>query len=123
MAFFKGFRVFLRRSVNVDDVYVVTAIVLSGVNDGGGVRRVTMYFLATAEGGNYYELFSGTKLERKNYMHDGCKTDTPYVQFVESYRMYRKDCRQTRVSLKELFNFITGLNVLSKLGAMGEKVE
>ena len=51
--------------IDVELVHVAKANITSSYNDesGAGPRYVTMYFLTTCKDGNFYELFSGKKIE------------------------------------------------------------
>jgi hypothetical protein len=112
MAFFKRKRKgTINASVKVADVSVVTSMIISSHNDGtgGGPMCVTMYFLARHEDGEYYELFSGKKLEKESQNDSSTKSlDTPYVLKAEPLKNYLKD---EKIDIQSLFDFITLLNV------------
>jgi hypothetical protein len=112
--------------VNVDEVYVVTTIITSSYDDGSGCgpRCVTWYFLAKLENEEYYELFSGKKLEKKEDLHkDGMVSinfDTPYIENVKPLKEYLRNESTKKMDIKLLFDFITDMNVLGSLGAFKE---
>lgn len=79
---------------------------------------VNMYFLAKCKDGEYYELFSGRKLENKKQPEDGFLLqtfDTPYVKESEPLSNYLKNSNQVTIDIQSLFDFITHMNVLDKL--------
>ena len=126
MAFFKRKRkATIDANVNVADVYVVTARIVSSYNNGHGCSPmcVTMYFLAKCEKGEYYELFSGTKLEREKQPEGGClfrSFDTPYVKKVEPLTEFLVNPKKKTISIQSLFSFITNTNVMGRLGAFSK---
>lgn len=108
--------------VNVEEVYVLTATINSNYVDGleRGPQCVTWYFLAKIENGEYYELFSGLKLEKERDCHGDwyciSNYNIPYVTKEEPLRKYlRDDCKIKMVNLQSLFDFITIKNVESSL--------
>ena len=96
-------------NVKVADVYVITSMIISSYNDGTGCGHmfVTMYFLARREDGEYYELFSGKKIEKDNRPKDGF--------LVQNF-----DTPKSTIDIQCLFDFITNMNVLNTLGAFEE---
>ena len=106
--------------VNIEGIYV------SSYKDitRGGLRCVEWYFLATCEDGEYYELFSGKKLEKEADTHDGVviiqEFDTPYVEKAEPLREYFKDDTKDKIDIQSLFDFITNMNVLGYVGAFSD---
>lgn len=107
-------------NVKVNEVYVVTSKIISSYNDetGYGPMCVNMYFLAKCKDGEYYELFSGRKLENKKQPEDGFLLqtfDTPYVKESEPLSNYWKNSNQVTIDIQSLFDFITNMNVLDKL--------
>ena len=126
MAFFKRKRKgTINTNVKVADVYVVTSIIISSHNFiiGRGPMCVTMYFLAKCEDGEYYELFSGKKMEKEKQPEDGFLAhtlDTPYVEKAEPLNKYLKSNKLT-IDIESLFDFITDMNVLGKLGAFPDE--
>ena len=126
MAFFKRTREgTIKSNVKIADVYVATCMILSSHYDesGCGPMCVTMHFLAKCKKEEYYELFSGKKLEKKPQSKDGflCQTfDTPYVEKVEPLTKYLKDSNTISTDIQSLFDFITDMNVLERLGAFSE---
>ena len=109
----------------VADVYVITSMIISSYNDGTGCEPmfVTMYFLARREDGEYYELFSGKKIEKDNRPKDGFLVqnfDTPYVKKAEPLKVYLKHPNKSTIDIQCLFDFITNMNVLNTLGAFEE---
>lgn len=114
--------------VKVADVFVATSEIISSHNDGTGCgpRCVTMYFLAKCEDGEYYELFSGKKLEKEKQPEDGFLSqtfDTPYVKKTEPLSTYLRVPNKETIDIQSLFVFITHMNVLDKLGAFSEEDE
>ncbi len=112
-------------NVKVADVYVITSMIISSYNDGTGCGHmfVTMYFLARREDGEYYELFSGKKIEKDNRPKDGFLVqnfDTPYVKKAEPLKVYLKHPNKSTIDIQCLFDFITNMNVLNTLGAFEE---
>ena len=126
MAFFRRKRKgTIETNVKVSDIYVVTSIIISNHNDGTGAGPmcVTMYFLAKCEDGDYYELFSGKKIEKDNRPKDGFLVqnfDTPYVKKAEPLKVYLKHPNKSTIDIQCLFDFITNMNVLNTLGAFEE---
>ena len=85
-----------------------------------------MYFLAKCEDGEYYELFSGKKLEKEKQPEDGFLLqtfDTPYVKKAEPLTKYLKDPNKMTIDIQSLFDFITYMNVLGSIGAFDEEDE
>lgn len=129
MAFFKKFRKgTINSKVKVADIYVVTSEIISSYNDGNGCGPicVTMYFLAKCEGNEYYELFSGKKLEKKEQLEDDfCvllqNFDTPYLEKAEPLTKYLTYPNQTIIDIQSLFDFITEMNVSSWLKTLSDK--
>ena len=127
MAFFRRKRKgTIETNVKVSDIYVVTSMIISSHNDGTGAgpRCVTMYFLAKCENGNYYELFSRKKLEMKNQPEYGIWSrtfDTPYVENTEPLTKYLINQKKEMIDIQSLFDFITQMNVLDKLGVFSEE--
>ena len=127
MAFFSRKRKgTINANVKVADVYVVTSMIISSYNDGtvGGPMCVTMYFLAKCEGGEYYELFSGKKLEKEKQPENGILSqtlDTPYVKKAEPLTQYLRNPNKLTIDIQSLFDFITDMNVLGKLGAFSDE--
>ena len=104
--------------LNVADVYVVTSMIISSHNDGIGHvhRSVTMYFLAKCEDDEYYELFSGKKLEKEKQPKDGflSKTfDIPYIKKIDPLNKYLR--KKATIDMQSLFDFIVQMNVLGEL--------
>ena len=127
MAFFRRKRKgTIEKNVKVSDIYVVTSMIISSHNDGTGAgpRCVTMYFLAKCENGKYYELFSRKKLEMKNQPEYGVgfrTFDTPYVEKTEPLTKYLINQKKEMIDIQSLFDFITQMNVLDKLGVFSEE--
>lgn len=127
MAFFKKKRKgTINTNVKVADVYVVTSMIISSHNDGNGFGPmcVTMYFLAKCENGEYYELFSGKKLEKEKQPEDGFLSqtfNTPYVKKAEPLNQYLRNQKKVTIDIQSLFDFITQINVLGKLGAFSDE--
>lgn len=111
-------------NLNVADVYVVTSMIISSHNDGIGHvhRSVTMYFLAKCEDGEYYELFSGKKLEKEKQPKDGFLSkafDTPYIKKTEPLNKYLR--KKATIDIQSLFDFILQMNVLEELGFFSDE--
>ena len=127
MAFFKRKRKgTINAKVKVADVFVTTSMIISSHNDGTGCgpKCVTMYFLAKCEDGEYYELFSGKKLEKEKQSENGFlfqTFDTPYVKKAEPLTNYLRKPDKVTIDIQSLFDFITNMNVLDKLGAFSDK--
>lgn len=127
MAFFKKKRKgIINANVKVADVHVVTSMIISSHNDGTGAgpKCVTMYFLAKCEDGEYYELFCGKKLEKEKEPEEGFLSQTfdiPYVKKAEPLTKYLRNPNKVKIDIQSLFNFITDMNVLSKLGVFSEE--
>ena len=114
-----------KRRVKVSDVYVITALVILSYKFGTacGPQCVTMYFLAKRKHGEWYELFSGKKLETEKQSVEGAKVqmfDTPYVQTAKPLTNYIIDPYDTVMDIQSLFAFITRMNALGMLGAFEE---
>ena len=127
MAFFvrkrKGI---INANVKVADVYVVTSEIISSYDDktGGGPRCVTMYYLARCEYGEYYELFSGKKLEKEKQPKNDFLSltfDTPYVKKAKPLIEYLRNPNKVTIDIQALFDFITQMNVLCQLGAFSDE--
>ena len=109
--------------INVKDVYVATATIFPEYFDniGCGPRCVTWFFLVRRKNNEYYELFSGKKIEKEKDIHkDGMESayfDTPYIEKVDPLADYQNDRSQKKLDSHLLFSFITKLNVLNSLGA------
>ena len=60
-------------NINVNNVYVVTTKIISSFDDGSynGPMSTTFFFLAklNEDDGEYYELFTETKLEKKSHLN------------------------------------------------------
>ena len=127
MAFFRRKRKgTIETNVKVSDIYVVTSMIISSHNNGTGAgpRCVTMYFLAKCENGNYYELFSRKKLVMKNQPEYGVWSrtfDTPYVEKTEPLTKYLINQKKEMIYIQSLFDFITQMNGLDKLGVFSEE--
>mgnify|MGYP006934500483 CR=1 FL=1 len=113
---------FFKRRVKVADVYVITAMVISSYNNGKGCGPMCadIYLLAKYKKGEYYELFSGKKLENKDASF---YFNTPYVEKAESLKKYLKNPNKLTMNIQDLFYFITNKNVLGILGAFDEDDE
>lgn len=115
-------------NVNIADVLVITTEVISSYNDGAGFgpRCVTMYFLAKCENEEYYELFSGKKLEKETQSEKGFISqtfDTPYVKKAEYLTKYLRNPDKKTMDIHSLFDFITVMNVYGRLGAFSDSEE
>ena len=109
--------------VNVEDVCVATTTITSSYNDatGLGPRTVTWYFLVKLENNDYYELFTGKKIEKEEDTHKDdmvfANFDTPYIEKIEPLTEYLRDKSEKKMNIQLLFDFITNMNVLNSLGA------
>lgn len=127
MAFFRKKRKgIINAKVKVADVYVVTSTIISNYTyeTDVGPMYVKMYFLAKCEDGEYYELFSGKKLKKYKNPENGSSLrsfDTPYVEKAEPLSQYLTNYKKVRIDVQSLFDFITQMNVLDKLGALSDK--
>lgn len=107
--------------IDVELVHVAKANITSSYNDesGAGPRYVTMYFLTTCKDGNFYELFSGKKIETEESTHKGevvaLSFDTPYIVKTKTFKDFLKNPKQKTIKKQELFSFIINLNVLNRL--------
>ena len=113
-------------NINVNNVYVVTTKIISSFDDGSynGPMSTTFFFLAklNEDDGEYYELFTETKLEKKSEERSfSKKLDTPYVEKAEPLTEYLRNPEEVLIAKKELFMFITQMNVQSKLEAISKK--
>ena len=123
MAFFRRNRQStIKANVDVEDIKVVTSMIISSSYDGtgGGTMCFTVYFLAVEEDGEYYELFSGKKLEKEKQTEDGFlikSFDTPYVNKAEPLSTYLINPTKKTINLQYLLGFITQMNLLNRLEA------
>ena len=114
-------------NINVNNVYVVTTKIISSIDDGsynGPMSTTFFFFLAklNEDDGEYYELFTETKLEKKSEERSfSKKLDTPYVEKAEPLTEYLRNPEEVLIAKKELFMFITQMNVQSKLEAISKK--
>lgn len=102
-----------KRTLNVDDVYVATATIVSSCGDGShcGPRVVTWYFATNSLN---EEIFSGKKLEKDEDVTLN-SFDTPYITKSEPLKTYLKDKNKKEIDIEELFDFITNMNVGNSL--------
>lgn len=110
----------------VEEIYVVTTKIISNYNDKSreGPKSVTMYFLAKYENEEYYELFSDKKFEKEKEQDENISSydfNTPYITKVENLSKYLKDKNKVTIDGNLLFDFITNMNVLNKLGVFSNK--
>ena len=116
-------------NVLVNDVYVSKVIFTSCYGDGYGAGPlcVNFYLLTKLENDEYYELFSGKKLEMEKDCHqDGFifkNFNTIYIEEVRPLREYLIDASSTSVSIQSLFDFIVNYNVLIYLDSLDEEEE
>ena len=108
-------------NVNVDGIYVVTSMIFSSHchKSNYGPICITMYFLAKLEDEEYYEFFSGKRLEKEKQQEDDLllqHLDTPYVKKAEPLTKYLKNPNTVTIDIQSLFDLITDINVISKLG-------
>ena len=104
----------INSKVKVDDIYVISSLIISSYDDGtdDGPYTVTMYFLAKCINNEYYELFSGTKLEKESQNDSSPQSlDTPYVLKAEPLKNYLTDENTNKIDIQSLFDFITRFNV------------
>ena len=95
--------------INVEDVYVITARVISSHKDETDCipRDVNMLFLAKYEDEEYYELFSGKKFKKEERTKSGFVVrtfDTPYVKKAEPLTKYLKDKSKKEFDIRQLFD-------------------
>ena len=108
--------------INVEDVYIATATIISSHDDdtGNGPKYVTWYFLVNIEDNVYCEFFSGKKLEKEENTHIHnvtCKKfDIPYIVKIEPVTEYLSTPYPKQIDIQSLFDIITNLNVLNFLG-------
>ena len=111
MLFFKRNRLGLsEQRVRVAEIFVTTSMITSSYNDGTGCGPmcVTAYFLAKCKDGEYYELFSGKKLEEEKKPKNGfvsMQFDTPYVRKTEPFKNYLRNSNMVTIDIKSLFDF------------------
>lgn len=121
MVFFK--RNGTNKMVNVDEIFVATTEIIASYRTGDGCSPmcVTWYFLAKFENNEYYELFSGKKLEKEEDTHEKdsvfAEFDTPYIKKTEPLKEYLRDENKKKMDIQLLFDFITTMNVMNSLGA------
>ena len=83
-----------------------------------------MYFLAKCDGNEYFELFSGTKLEKVPQPENGIVSqsfNTPYIKKVEPFRQYLKYKNERFIDIQTLFEFITNMTVVNTLNSSFDK--
>lgn len=106
---------------NCSEVYVLTTTITSSYEDS--TKSITLYFLSTKRGDEYYELFSDTKLEKK-YDTDLSKCNKefykPYIEKVEPLRVYMLDKNKKKIKSEVLFEFITAMNVTNIIYSYSE---
>ena len=113
------------KAVKIEEVCVITSTIITSHNDGTGCgpRCVTWYFLAKVENGECHELFSGKKLEKEEDTQSKrmniAKFDTPYIRKVEPVKEYLCNKGMKKMDIQTLFDFITNMNVLGAIGALG----
>ena len=108
------------------DVYVVNSMIISSHDSRtrGGPVCVPMYFLAKREDGEYYELFSGRKLEKEKKPEGDFLLqtfDTPYVIKAEHLSKYLRNPKRVTIDIQSLFDFITNKNVLNMLSDFSDE--
>ena len=106
-------RIFQRR-YHPKAIYLLSTEVISDYNNGTGAGpiSVTQYYLAKKRGNTFYELFSKVKLKKENSAISGFvskKFNIPIIKEVDSMEAYVKN-PDTKVTIEELFYFITALN-------------
>lgn len=116
-----------KNDIKIKTLYVAKAIIVSNHYDeeGFGPKCATYYFVVRQIKNQYYEVFSGKKIEMKGDTKKdsiSCqKFDTPYIEEIEPLTKHLKDSKKEVVSSIELFDFITNMNVLEFVGAFDEK--
>lgn len=124
------------KSVNIENVYVAEADIISSYNDGtgSGPKMCTSFFLVTRKKDKvlpafdkFYELFSGKQLKSEaedNAARIFVKTfDTPYVVKVTPLKEFLVHPEKKKMNIELLFDFITKMNTDKSLGAFDEKNE
>lgn len=137
MSFFRRliFNTFCK-SVNIENVYVAEADIISSYKDGtcNSPKLCTSFFLVTRKKDKiqsafdkFYELFSGKQL--KSEIEDNAARifikafDTPYVVKVTPLKEYLVNPHQKKMNIELLFDFITKMNADNSLGAFNEENE
>lgn len=116
-----------KNDIKVKTLYVAKCIIVSSHYDGEGrgPKYAVYYFVVRKIRNQYYEVFSGKKIEMKEYPEkDGgsCKKfNTPYIEEIKPLTSYLKDSKKEVVSSVELFDFITDMNVSEFIGVFNEK--
>lgn len=107
--------------VEVENVWVVKTIMILSRNDGKGCGPesvVEWYFLAKIKDGEYYEFFSGKKLEEEIRNDMRIKIlDTPYIKETKPLKEYSGDFEK-KVGFQDLFEFITRVNIWNTQGLL-----
>lgn len=124
------------KSVNIKNVYVAEADIISSYNDGTGTgpKMCTSFFLVTRKKDKvlpafdkFYELFSGKQLKSEaenNAARIFVKNfDTPYVVKITPLREFLVHPNKKKMNIELLFDFITKMNADNSLGAFDEKNE
>ena len=106
-----------------NDIYLLLTEITSSYNDGSGFgpQYVKEYFLAYKDGKDFYELFSGTRIEKEEDTHKAgciCKNfDTPYItEVVPMTKCVKKP--EEKITSDLLFTFLTDIN--TRLRISGE---
>ena len=105
--------------VNLDELYVAKIVWTTGYDNGKGSlgQDVTMFFLVTIRDFEYFELFSGVKLDEE--LSTSTETeylDTPYIVHTEPLKKFFKT-DQKQIDLATLFNKIININIYHSFGA------
>ncbi len=106
-----------RLTIKVDEVYIATCNLEANCNDGKGFyeKKVTLFYLAKKNLYGYEELFTGRNLcldEEEEF------SDIPFIQKVEPLREYLGDYVHEEITYTALFDIITTINAMVKLGSL-----
>lgn len=106
---------------NCSDIYVLAVSSISNLNVGPyyETKCISFYLLGLKKGNEYYELFSGAKLN--NECEKFC---IPYIERVEPLQDYLSNPKLTKIDSQLLFEFLSILNtntILEMLSNENEK--
>lgn len=103
-----------KKEYRVDDIAVVTTIVLHMWDKKSAPVETRVFFLATEFEGRYYELFSDEELKRVQLNEDGSTEliiTEPYVYEATPLLNFVNDTDVESMSARELLRLITDLNI------------
>lgn len=116
MALFNGRQSTTDIMVKIADVWIVQAVISPSCSDEPSSKgtlapgSIRFFFAATLESGDYYELFSGMKLQKLGENHIECYFDTPYVKKADSLKSFLACEFQEEVTAESLNKLIVRLN-------------